>query len=168
MRRRVSSDRSKTSEVSKDLGGLQGCLLNRPGGDQLVDLLLEAVRLLEGDDDLAVVGHVVVGEGPSFAVLEPLVEHLVPADVELPLLPCASRRRLRQIRPAAAFRFQASSGRTHLPGQPSPGVPLSAPTQMAQPGLETWFANGQPRPAAGSSLASPRGRRRPMSQRRRV
>ena len=40
-----------------------GPLLDSPGGDQGVDLRHQADGLLEGHDDLAVVGHVIVGEG---------------------------------------------------------------------------------------------------------
>ena len=43
-------------------------LLNRPRGDQLVDLPHEAHGLPEGHHDLAVVGHVVVGESASGVV----------------------------------------------------------------------------------------------------
>jgi hypothetical protein len=46
-------------------------LLDEPGRDDFVDLLHEAHRLLEGHHDLAVVGHIVVGEGamrlPAYA-----------------------------------------------------------------------------------------------------
>ena len=44
---------------------LLDALVKGPGGDDLVDVRHKAHGLLEGHHDLAVVGHVVVGEGRS-------------------------------------------------------------------------------------------------------
>ena len=52
--------------------------------DDLVDLLHQADGLVEGDDDLLVVGNVRLRERPAFAVLEPLLADLVAADAEVP------------------------------------------------------------------------------------
>ena len=52
--------------------------------DDLVDLLHQADGLGEGDDDLLVVGDVVLRERAALAVLEPLLADLVAADVEVP------------------------------------------------------------------------------------
>ena len=52
--------------------------------DDLVDLLHQADGLGERDDDLLVVGDVVLRERAALAVLEPLLADLVAADVEVP------------------------------------------------------------------------------------
>ncbi len=58
--------------------------------DDLVDLFHQADRLGECDDDLVVVGDVVVGELATrltllrSSVLEPLLANLVATDVEVP------------------------------------------------------------------------------------
>ena len=54
--------------------------------DDLVDLPHQADGLGEGDDDLLVVGDVVLREHAALAVLEPLLADLVAADVEVPHL----------------------------------------------------------------------------------
>ena len=84
----MNQEEDQFIDLAHEAGGLiaqrqdlRGCLPNGPRGDQLVDLLLEAVRLLEGHDDLAVVGHVVVGEGTSLAVLEPLGQIVAAKDL---------------------------------------------------------------------------------------
>lgn len=69
---------SKSSPRNKDPDSL-----NRPRGDQLVNLAHEADCLFEGHHGLAVVGYVVVGEGAPFAVLDTLLQDLIVADVEL-------------------------------------------------------------------------------------
>jgi hypothetical protein len=64
--------------------------------DDLVDLLHQADGLSQSDDDLLVVGEVVLGERATLAVFEPLLADLVAADVEvraapLLVLPISSR-----------------------------------------------------------------------------
>ena len=54
------------------------------GFDELVDLGHYANGLVQGDDDLLVVGDVLGRERASLPVLEPLVADLVAADVEIP------------------------------------------------------------------------------------
>ena len=51
-------------------------------GNDDVDLGHEADGFGEGNDDLVVVGDVVVGEGAAFAVLEPFLTDLIPSNVE--------------------------------------------------------------------------------------
>ena len=52
--------------------------------NDLVDLLHQADRLVQGNDDFLVVGNVIGRERAAFAVLEPLLADLVAADVEVP------------------------------------------------------------------------------------
>ena len=52
--------------------------------NDLVDLGHDADGLVQGDDDLLVVGDVLVRERAALPVLEPLVADLVAADVEVP------------------------------------------------------------------------------------
>src|SRR5438132_1516641 len=54
--------------------------------NDLVDLIHDADRLGEGDDNLLVVGDVLLRENATLAVLEPLVTDLVAADVKVPHL----------------------------------------------------------------------------------
>ena len=54
--------------------------------DGFVDLGHEADGFGQGDDDFVVVGDVVRGEDPPFAVLEPFLADLVAADVKVPYL----------------------------------------------------------------------------------
>ena len=56
------------------------------GFDDRVDLGHSADGLVQGDDDLLVVGNVLDREHTALPVLEPLVADLVPADVEVPNL----------------------------------------------------------------------------------
>jgi hypothetical protein len=49
------------------------------GVDDFVDFLHEADRFVQGDDDLLVVGDVVLAQRAALAVLEPLVADLVAA-----------------------------------------------------------------------------------------
>jgi hypothetical protein len=51
--------------------------------EDLVDLLYQADGFGEGDDDLVVVGEVVLRQSAALAVLEPLLADLVAADVEV-------------------------------------------------------------------------------------
>jgi hypothetical protein len=57
--------------------------LCRPRRHDLVDLPREADGLFEGHHDLAIVGHVVVKEGASLALLEPPLQQSAAPDVEL-------------------------------------------------------------------------------------
>ena len=52
--------------------------------DDLVDLGHDVDSLTEGDDDLLIVGDVLVRESASLSVFKPLVADLVAADVEVP------------------------------------------------------------------------------------
>lgn len=52
--------------------------------DDLIDLGHQADGLLESDDDLMIVGDVLVGEGAAFAVLQPLLADLIASDVKVP------------------------------------------------------------------------------------
>jgi hypothetical protein len=52
--------------------------------NDVVDLPHQADGVSQGDDDLLVMGNVVVGEYAALAILEPLLVDLVPADVEVP------------------------------------------------------------------------------------
>ena len=54
------------------------------GIDDLVDLVHDADRLVQGDDDPLVVGDVLCGERATLTVLQPLLADLVAADVEVP------------------------------------------------------------------------------------
>ena len=54
------------------------------GFDDLVDLGHDADGLVQGDDDLLVVGDVLVRERAALPVLEPLMADLIAADVEVP------------------------------------------------------------------------------------
>ena len=58
-------------------------LLYRPLRYGFVDLLHQANRFLEGDDDALVVGDVVGAERAALAILQPLVAHLIAADFEV-------------------------------------------------------------------------------------
>ncbi len=76
-----------------DLGGrglgLAGLERLRPAAvllDDLVNLLHQADRLGEGDDNFLVMSDVVLRESAALAVLEPLLADLVAADVEIPHL----------------------------------------------------------------------------------
>ena len=61
-------------------------LLQRPGGDGGVDFRHQAHGVGESYHDLLVVALVVVVQLPPAAVLEPLVQHLVAADLKRPHL----------------------------------------------------------------------------------
>jgi hypothetical protein len=52
--------------------------------DRLVDFLHQADRLADRDDDLLVVGDVVLPQRTTLAVFEPLLADLVAANVEVP------------------------------------------------------------------------------------
>ena len=54
------------------------------GFDDFINLFHQPSGFGEGDDDLVVVGDVLVGEGAAFAILEPFRADLVAADVEVP------------------------------------------------------------------------------------
>ena len=54
------------------------------GFDDLVDLGHDTDGLVQGDDDLLIVGDILVRERAALPVLKPLVADLVAADVEVP------------------------------------------------------------------------------------
>ena len=56
------------------------------GVDDLVDLLHKAYRFLQCYHNLLVMRQFIEAEGAALAILEPLMEHLVAADLELPHL----------------------------------------------------------------------------------
>src|SRR5687768_8607311 len=52
--------------------------------NDLVDLLHQADRLGDGDDDLLIMGDVVIRQGTALPILEPFIAHLVAANVKVP------------------------------------------------------------------------------------
>ena len=52
--------------------------------DDLVDLLHQADGFIQGDDDLVVVGDVILREDAAFVVFEPFLADLIAADVKGP------------------------------------------------------------------------------------
>ena len=77
---RLDDARSKRDHLRRRGLGLACLERPRPAAvplDDSVDLLHQADSLGEGDDDLLVVGDVVVGKGAALAVLEPLLAYLV-------------------------------------------------------------------------------------------
>lgn len=90
--------------------------------DDFVNFFHQSDGLVQGDDDLLVVGDVFGGEGAAFAVLQPLVAVLIAADVEVPHgfgdVGEACRAGLLARWPTRAFVFPASS-QTVLAEQPT-------------------------------------------------
>jgi hypothetical protein len=58
--------------------------LNRPLGNESIDVAHDADGPFQGDDDLLVVEEVIEGQLATLTILEPLVEDLVAADLEFP------------------------------------------------------------------------------------
>jgi hypothetical protein len=78
-------------------------LLNRPCGNCRVDCLHYANGFSQGGYDFLIVGQVVIGKRPAFAVFKPLCANLIAADLEIPDLRRYALKILLLVDPDAAL-----------------------------------------------------------------